>query len=553
MDAHDTAAVQQTVEALEGAARPITASTLLVHVPRTRLRDLAAASAVRYVEASVRLKPHTDRAHRSAGLIRTGSARTVPQRGAGVLVGVIDTGIDTTHPAFKNGGLSRIVQYLDQTPDPDVTFDSAAINGGLAAAAPDEIGHGTHVAGIAAGNGGGSTGGAFAGVAPEADLAIVKTTFDSAEIADAIRHIFDLATQRNQPCVVNLSLGGHIGGHDGTTVTERTIDQLSGPGRLVVVSAGNEGRDQIHASTMLPSGQATPARWVANFSLERQQLQGQLVGLIRVQVWHQREDALAIRLRAPNGEFIQPPANNEVEVDRGVFVVQASHQVAPYSGDHVTTFLIITDPVAQWLSGWSIVVEEVRTGGAAGVVVGPVHAWIQDSAMGHFTTGQAQSYLIGMPGTAYSAITVASYATRDQWPSTGATGGTFQADAVTLEDISYFSSMGPARDGDTKPEICAPGQWLIAPLSAQASEDEMPRFLRLPGEKYAALQGTSMAAPYVTGALALLLEKEGSIDWAEAKRRLIKSARQDGQTAACWNPRWGYGKLDLERLLTIEP
>jgi hypothetical protein len=62
-----------------------------------------------------------------------------------------------------------------------------------------------------------------------------------------------------------------------------------------------------------------------------------------------------------------------------------------------------------------------------------------------------------------------------------------------------------------------------------------------------------MSAPYVTGALALLLQKDASIDWGEAKRRLIKSARQDGHTGVSWNPRWGYGKLDVERLLTIEP
>jgi hypothetical protein len=62
-----------------------------------------------------------------------------------------------------------------------------------------------------------------------------------------------------------------------------------------------------------------------------------------------------------------------------------------------------------------------------------------------------------------------------------------------------------------------------------------------------------MSAPYVTGSLALLLEKDGSIDWAEAKRRILKSTRQDGFTQVSWNPAWGHGKLDVERLLQIEP
>jgi subtilisin family serine protease len=158
-----------------------------------------------------------------------------------------------------------------------------------------------------------------------------------------------------------------------------------------------------------------------------------------------------------------------------------------------------------------------------------------------------------MPGTAFSAITVGSYATRREWASRDPTAPNVVVDQVHPEDISYFSSPGPTRDGQNKPEISAPGQWLIAPLSSAASLDFIPDWTRQPDIGYAAMQGTSMAAPYVTGALALLLEKEPAIDWAEAKRRLIKSARQDSFTWPCWNARWGYGKLNVERLLTIEP
>ena len=125
--------------------------------------------------------------------------------------------------------------------------------------------------------------------------------------------------------------------------------------------------------------------------------------------------------------------------------------------------------------------------------------------------------------------------------------------SVNLEDVSYFSSPGPTRDGVNKPEISAPGQWLIAPLGATASAGEVPLWTRLAGAEYAAMQGTSMAAPYVTGALALLLQKDPTIDWAEARRRLILSSRQDAFTKPCWNPRWGYGKINIRRLLEIEP
>jgi hypothetical protein len=98
-----------------------------------------------------------------------------------------------------------------------------------------------------------------------------------------------------------------------------------------------------------------------------------------------------------------------------VFVVQASHQLARYGGDHATNDIIVTDPAPQWLRGWSVIVEEVRQGKKPGVAVGSVHAWIVDRDMGAFTSGTSPLHLVGMPGTAFSAITVASFATRKNW------------------------------------------------------------------------------------------------------------------------------------------
>jgi hypothetical protein len=292
---------------------------------------------------------------------------------------------------------------------------------------------------------------------------------------------------------------------------------------------------------------------VADFELTAREVGTDILGLLVVQVWHQHEDDLLVRLRSPNGESFQAPAGGEAEFDRGVFFIQAIHQQAPYSSDHSTTFLVVAVPQAQWLRGWSVIVEEDRSPGRHGVEVGAVHAWIRDGEEGFFTNGFTRSHLVGMPGTSFSVITVASYATRREWTSRDAQNPDVLLSEVNLEDISYFSSPGPTRDGHNKPEIAGPGQWLIAPLSADAGLQWTPNWTRQQGIEYVALQGTSMSAPYVTGALALLLEKEPSLDWAEAKRRLIKSARQDSFTWPCWNARWGYGKLNVERLLMIEP
>lgn len=550
VEASDIKAVSAHVTDLGGSAEQITKTVLRARIPRRRLAEMAEDEAVTYIESSRELESHCDLAHGSSRLVQA-RANGLPSQGEGVLIGIVDTGIDTDHPAFKKGGQTRIVRYIDQ--EQGVEYSRNDIDNGLAAASPDIVGHGTHVAGICAGNGAGSSKAIYAGVAPQADIAMVKTTFNSDDVALGVKQIFDVADELNQPCVVNLSLGGHFGAHDGTSVHERAIDALSGPGRLVVVSAGNEGRSDLHAGTNLASGNVTPVRWVADFELRPRIVQNTLLGLLAVQVWHQHEDDIRIRLRSPNGEFFEAPQGGEKQFDRGVFVATCSHQRAAHSQDHATTFQVIASAQPQWLTGWSVVVEEDRDNGRQGVQVGSVHAWILRRDMGRFTRGQTRSHLIGMPGTAFSAITVASYGTRNGWKSADPNQPDVSLDAVNVEDISYFSSPGPSRDGDTKPEIAAPGQWLISALSSKATTEEIPKWLRSPNGKYTAMQGTSMSAPYTAGALALLLENEPTIDPGEAKRRLIKSARQDSFTAPCWNQRWGYGKLNIERLLQMEP
>lgn len=114
VEARDASAVEKKIDSLKGRSRRLTDRTLLVRVPRSGLETLAKMAAVDYVEAATRLRPHCDLAHGSTGLLRGGGV-TVPQTGKGVVVGVVDTGIDVSHPAFRNkDGSTRIVRYIDQ-------------------------------------------------------------------------------------------------------------------------------------------------------------------------------------------------------------------------------------------------------------------------------------------------------------------------------------------------------------------------------------------------------------------------------------------------------
>ncbi|MCS6903275.1 MAG: S8 family serine peptidase, partial [Candidatus Bipolaricaulota bacterium] len=232
-----------------------------------QLRSLAALPHVIFVEANYRLAPHTDVSVPSVGgrfLHETAPAAT----GTGVIVGIVDTGFDFTHRDFRHDrdgdGVeesSRIVWLWDQTEtgyfgSPQrVPFGTEytredlerALRGALGSVPQrDEQGHGTHVAGTAIGDGSAS-GGLYVGMAPQAEMIAVKTSYFSQDIIEGTRYIFEKAQWLGRPAVVNLSLGGHFGPHDGTSLFERGLESfLDRPGRAIVASAGNDGDRPVH-------------------------------------------------------------------------------------------------------------------------------------------------------------------------------------------------------------------------------------------------------------------------------------------------------------------
>src|SRR5262249_14901559 len=169
--------------------------------------------------------------------------------GRGVIVGIVDTGIDSTHPAFAG----RILKVWDQDLPGNGTANGFPYVRELSvesrSASIAQRGHGTHIAGIAAG-----ADPTYSGVAPAATIVAVKTTYNNANIKDAIEYVFAIADELGMPAVVNLSLGGHADPHDGTDELSRAVDELSGPGRIVCCACGNEGNDDIHALATVPPG-----------------------------------------------------------------------------------------------------------------------------------------------------------------------------------------------------------------------------------------------------------------------------------------------------------
>jgi subtilisin family serine protease len=451
--------------------------------------------------------------------------------GKGVVVGIVDSGIDPNHPAFAG----RILRIWDQTiSGPGVAEGGYGLelSGPTLSASRDVDGHGTHVAGIAAGKDG-----AFAGVAPEADIVMVKTDFQDAHIADGIRYIFGIASELGRPAVVNLSLGGHFDSHDGKDSLSMSVDELSGEGRVVVIAAGNEGNDNIHgATTVAPGAIATMRFLVPNNAARFALLNG----------WY--NGALEVSLRTPSN-LVTPyqkiitgntdPTKTYNLPDGRIDVITPGAD--PSNGD--VNFFVQIRPgrMARTVKGgvWQLRVKNT------GTTPVKLDVWSQDGqpATQVVFTGQSvqDNTKVGSPGAAAKAITVAAYTTRSQYKDLD---GNAREVGLTVDTIADFSSEGPLRNGAQKPDVAAPGAMIVSAASGDAQNSRAS----LTSDKYVVNAGTSMACPYVAGVVALMLQRNPKLTPEEAKQMLKANSAVPGKPAGTFDNKWGYGLINLENL-----
>jgi subtilisin family serine protease len=462
--------------------------------------------------------------------------------GKGVLVGIIDFGCDFAHQNFiDKSGKTRLVKFWDQTATTNgngVPYGrlhvSTDINKALKNKKPYEAlgvslftgAHGTHVMDIAAGNGRGS---GAPGVAPAADLMFVqlstsnipwdgpdvvgKNFGDSVNLVEAIRYIFDQAGKK--PCVINISLGTNGGPHDGSTLVEKAIDGMlqEKPNRAVVIAASNSHDDGIHAAGNVPAYGTHDLSWLVD---------GNDFTENEMEIWYKGSDQLSVELIDPAGQSlgtVEPNESGQVKDTNGnVQVVISNRLHDPNNKDNV---------IGIWL-------KERNTGNWTVRLINHTakathyHAWIErdDSGQSVFGGARDNSYTLGSISCSHKSITVGSYdATKKNFP------------------ISWFSSEGPTRDGRKKPEISAPGSNILAANSTTKKE----RIL---------MSGTSMAAPAVTGSIALLFaaavasNKSLTIDQL---RNIITKKGRTGPPEKVWEPRFGFGRIFVPAIIGLLP
>ncbi|MEX2611666.1 MAG: S8 family serine peptidase [Gemmatimonadota bacterium] len=591
------------LRALGARVGAVAGDVAAVRMPAAALPAAAADPRLRYLEAAAWLPfPQPDARVSSAfarpvapfedhaeGVAETGAAR-LRQRlgnawhaltGAGVLVGILDSGLDLGHADFRHpDGSTRVLYAWDHegggppiqagphTFDYGVECTAARIDAGQCPLR-DRLGHGTHVAGIAVGDGSATGRGVpryrFPGMAPRADLLVVRggdTGVDAAALLDGVAWMMARADELGRPLVVNLSIGTQSGPHDGTTLLERALDALAGPGRLIVTVAGNQGnnanedppfvRQSLHAAGAAPAEHAVvvPSYQPADGSFND--------GAV-LELWYAGEDAVEVEVVSPGGHTLRVPMGDSAAAltpDGGIFVDNASGGRQEINGDRVALVALFDmDPAAPPAAGrWRLRVLPADGASAAP----PYHLWLVGSSLGSATAlttlegGTTNTHLVGAPGGAARLLTVGAYTHRHTWWSGGGAPGSYPFQEE-LGDLAHFSSPGPLRGGALKPELAAPGKVVVSALGADATLWERLPFLLEADGAHAALLGTSMAAPYAAGAAALLLQLRPELTPEELLALLGGTARGDSFTERTYsalpggrpNVHWGHGKLDV--------
>lgn len=540
--------------------RTRTGDIATVLIPLSAVESVSELGCIQYVSASQPMRASMDSARYYSDVADAYAGTKLPQpyTGKGVIVGVVDSGFDFTHPNFydKEGKTYRIKQVWDQTSpyskaeyrteeellDAACSFDSNVNT------------HGTHVAVIAAGGGFDTP---YQGVANESDMILVATTMQNSDIVDGVDYIFRESEKQGRPCVVNLSLGDGVGGHDGTNFMDIMLDRMVGPGKIITVAMGNSRDLPVYTELMSPRD--TLRTFVSRFNT------GLSYGM--VDIWADEPgEPFSVCLDLYDSE------SDEILSTTGFFALDTMPKSSVFTSESVDGTLVYEARMESELYVFNgryrlfiqfnypegtknekIFLLHVATNNT------PVRAWgnngeslFTDLGKGDPYTIGTGDFTIGSPASAKNVIAVGAYATRIC--PVNVDGGTSYWPGNSLGELTSFSSVGPTVDNRMKPDITAPGLWGASSYNSFYLEGEtgegdkvyQARYSTFNGHRYpwGYMSGTSMACPFVTGSIALWLQANPTLSPDDIKDVFSRTSVQD-KPLSYPNMQWGWGKIDV--------
>lgn len=516
-------------------------------------------------------------------------------RGDGVIVGVIDDGIDLAHLDFrKPNGDTRVRFLWDQsvnsanTPQPysyGTEWTELDINNGICTHVErvSAFGHGSHVTGTAAGNG--SAIGEYAGMAPNAELVVVAFNYNRpflSTVVDAVEYIFRKADAMGKPCVINASLGTYTGSHDGLDLAAQVIDAMleERNGRAMVAAAGNAGQYKYHLGYDVTSD--------TSFTYFQYNTTS---GDIFFQLWADSADFANVNFAfgADNSSDFTSLGRTEflnVQIDYPAVLANGGSLIRNYSLNNgvnfigsIETQLTLTD---QGVFLFEAIIEPndasniwrfITTGSGRFDIwsskelmnfsdmldVIPNSNVLLDSA--RYKYPDTDKTIVSSFTCSDKIIAVGNYVNRsyyiDVYDDTvicyyplGDIFREFPNPNNPNPSVFLGSSLGPTRNNRIKPDISAPGTYVISTGNSRFVSDAInsgnPVNYRkvVKGGKHVRNSGTSMASPMVAGAVALYLQKNPNANWREIKDAFLTTAFRDTFTTQFENNTFGYGKLN---------
>lgn len=445
----------------------------IITVPENMVEAVSDWPEVEYIEKPKRLYFQVAQGKR-ASCISLVQVPPLSLTGRGVLVAVIDSGIDYKHQEFLNpDGSSRILYLWDQmaigTPPTGYTmgreFTQEDLNQSLSedrdAVTADTSGHGTAVAAIAAGN---------SGVAYESELIVVRLgqprteSFPrTTELMQAVNYVIEKAVEIGRPVAINLSFGNTYGSHAGNSLVETYLDDMSNFWKSVlVIGTGNEGNAAGHTEVILPMGRDTEVPFLIQ-SYETS---------LNIQIWKSYVDNILLELISPEGQrvgYFQPVLGPQRFTLGQTEILIYYGEPSPFS--MYQEIFVDFIPKQNYLDSgqWRFRLIPER------IADGRVNFWMPTHTILNSGTRflyPSPEHTLTIPSTALRAISVAAY------------------DSIR-NVYADFSGRGNNINGIGKPDLAAPGVGIRTAA---------------PGNQYVTVDGTSFAAPFVTGSSALLMQ-----------------------------------------------